>query len=104
MPIGVFLLRWEMFSLFRSNARGVFPCPGVRRPRPYNETRMEMRISTFFNFPSFQPTGSLNEETVGVPDASSNTLFRLLNNKTLVYGPLHRCMSLGCMPHRQNAN
>lgn len=32
----------------------------------------------FLNFPSFQPTGSYNEETVGVPEAPSNALFRLL--------------------------
>lgn len=33
--LGVFLFRWEMFSLFLYRACGVLALPGVLRPRPY---------------------------------------------------------------------
>lgn len=40
-----------MFSLFLSSARGVFPFPGVRRPRPCNNTIYNQKK---FSFPSFK--------------------------------------------------
>lgn len=42
--LGVFLFRWEMFSLFLFRACGVLALPGVLRPRPYQTKQQTFKL------------------------------------------------------------